>query len=361
LNIEGIQYDSLFLAGETVNEQVVKIRGKSTDQKKWFFTIPDSAYDSVPFFAVFPKAIKKDSTIVQRISFVSYLDGDTIKFGDIPIDRKITVINAQYIGTKIYEHRLINRIGQSNTEENLFYANLHADRLFIPCYENSDYVMQGKYSYISNFNNQDNIEMSYTDYISQYKNIISQYPDSRYLIMKIAIGLQSYETKESLQEIFDCFSNTNKQTNWGKMIHNYIENYYTFSNTVLPTWDTNAMESIIRDTTKLNLIVFSASWCSPCHKQIPILKEIYNDLKDNIEITYISLDEPKYVEKWKELMIKESIPWRSLLAVNDVKAIQKKYNAKAIPYGLLVYPSGRLETLDVRDSIAKEKLYRLAK
>jgi thiol-disulfide isomerase/thioredoxin len=121
------------------------------------------------------------------------------------------------------------------------------------------------------------------------------------------------------------------------------------------------LEPIIQDITKFNLIVFSASWCTPCHKQIPILKEIYNDLQENIEITYISLDEPKSVNKWKELMVKENIPWRSLLAVNDVKAIKNIYNAIVIPYGLLVYPSGKVEVIEVRDPIAKAKLYKLVK
>jgi thiol-disulfide isomerase/thioredoxin len=142
-------------------------------------------------------------------------------------------------------------------------------------------------------------------------------------------------------------------------IQGHISHYYSFSNTLLPTWDTGAIEPMIQDSTKINLVIFSASWCKPCHEQIPILKEIYNDLGEYINITSISLDESKYVLDWKNLMEKEEIPWRSLLAVNDVQMIKEKYNAIAIPYILLVYTSGGLEAIDVRNSSQKEKLYHL--
>lgn len=130
---------------------------------------------------------------------------------------------------------------------------------------------------------------------------------------------------------------------------------------MLPAWNSANLEPIVKDSSKYNLVVFSASWCGPCHKQIPVLKEIYNDLHEYVDIVYVSIDEPETLEAWKALMRKEKIPWRSLLAVNDVKEVQDKYGAKAIPLTLLVMPDGHKRRIDVRNEEDKEKLYRLVR
>lgn len=78
-----------------------------------------------------------------------------------------------------------------------------------------------------------------------------------------------------------------------------------------------------------------------------------------MNITYVSEDEPKYVDNWRKLMKKENIPWRSLLAVNDVDAIKKKHNAVSIPYTLLVYSNKHFEAIDIRKKEDKDKLYSL--
>ncbi|MCL2860725.1 MAG: TlpA family protein disulfide reductase [Oscillospiraceae bacterium] len=110
----------------------------------------------------------------------------------------------------------------------------------------------------------------------------------------------------------------------------------------------------------INLVIFSASWCNPCHEQIPALKEIYQKLKGKINMMYISLDKSETVNNWKALMEEEQIPWRILLATNDVEAIQKKYYAKSIPRIYIIYPDKHFELLDVSEKADIDKLYYLA-
>jgi hypothetical protein len=176
LNIEGIQYDSLQLVGETIDKQVVKIKGESTDHQQWYFTISDSIYDLVSGFIIYPKVIKKGTDIVQMIYMETCLEGDTIRYGTMPVDRKVTKIDAKYIGTKINEQHLFVRRGNSETEDSLYYADFHSDRLLIPYYENTDYAVQRKYPHIGAFNNHENVKMSYTE--MGYRGIGAYY--SRY-------------------------------------------------------------------------------------------------------------------------------------------------------------------------------------
>lgn len=155
-----------------------------------------------------------------------------------------------------------------------------------------------------------------------------------------------------------------KESYYGKRIARqivFLEGDTLFVNSMLPAWNSANLEPIVKDSSKYNLVVFSASWCGPCHKQIPVLKEIYNDLHEYVDIVYVSIDEPETLEAWKALMRKEKIPWRSLLAVNDVKEVQDKYGAKAIPLTLLVMPDGHKRRIDVRNEEDKEKLYRLVR
>lgn len=92
---------------------------------------------------------------------------------------------------------------------------------------------------------------------------------------------------------------------------------------------------------------------------IPLLKQIYTDLKDNMEVVYVSIDEAKSVNAWKEVLKKEQIPWRSVMAFEDVNSVRDQYMVPHIPYSILVSPDGTMEPMDVREDSIKEKLYKM--
>jgi thiol-disulfide isomerase/thioredoxin len=357
LHLEGIQYDSLQLIGGNIDGEDIKITGSSTDGKNWQFKIPDNIFNTVSYLSLSPK-IKTDETDAERgIVLMSVANGDTIRYGILPLDRKVTDIHAQHIETQIEENVPFYRKNDSNEGGSISTVTMYTDILSIPYYNNTEFEVLGKISWGNMGTHQ-----SFLDVLLE---VSSKYPDSRYIIDIIATHyLQDLKTKEDIKKIFVSFSETNRRSYWGKFIQEYIDTYFTFANAMLPECETGALEPIIQDSTKINLIIFSASWCKPCHEQIPLLKEIYNDLKEDILITYISLDEkPEYIENWKKLMKREAIPWRSLLAINDLKAIQEKYRVPAIPYALLVYPETdrRVEIIDVREKEDKEKLYTISK
>jgi len=355
LHIDGIQYDSLLLIGENTDRQRVEITGNTIDSKIWNFIIPDSIYNSVDFFSLYPRLHNLNENTVHDILSVTNYNGDTLSFYSLFLDRQVNRIYMKYLDTQFEEDMLFYYIGT----DSLYTATLRSDRFIVPWFDNTDFALRITYPSFGDFYSEID-EMSYQKYLDQYIETVQKHPYSRYLMAKIARNLQSYKAKEDLQNLYNAFSEITQQTSWGKMTKIYIQNYYTFSDTLLPTWDTGVLEPIILDSKKINLVVFSASWCIPCHEQIPILKEIYTDLKDFIDIIYISQDKPETVDSWRKLMQKENIPWRSLLTVNDVTTIRKKYNAQAIPYVILVYPENqRFEIIDVRISEDINKLYSL--
>lgn len=118
------------------------------------------------------------------------------------------------------------------------------------------------------------------------------------------------------------------------------------------------MEPVITNPNKYNLVIFSASWCRPCRELIPILKKIYNDLKEEIDLVYISIVEQHTVNNWKSSMREEQIPWRSLLAVEDVKRIRDKYLVLGVPHSILVHPEMNFEVINLFDATDRMKLYK---
>ena len=206
----------------------------------------------------------------------------------------------------------------------------------------------------------ENVEnLPYDEYIKQYIELSKKYPNSRFLITNLSSHLKEYKSKKDVQNIYNNFSNKHKNTIWAKNIERFL--YGKFQNTSLPTLDTSKHEHIVQDTSKYNLIIFTASWCKPCMEEVPILKEIYNDLNKKLTMTYISMDKESTIKSFQNFMQRDSISWRALLAYKDIQGITKTYFINGIPQCILVYPDGNMEMIDVRNNDQKEKLYSVCK
>ena len=176
----------------------------------------------------------------------------------------------------------------------------------------------------------------------------------------------AFRNMDDAKKIYDNFSERNKTTWFGLESGNFISNYKKlyfseFEDEPLINTTLGKLEPMVLDPSKFNLLIFSASWCAPCHALIPALKEVYNDLNPDLQMVYISLDLPKFVESWKKLMIEKNIPWRSLLSSEKVKEVEDKYDAGSIPHMLLVYPDKSVKKIDIRNKEDKDRLYQLVK
>lgn len=86
------------------------------------------------------------------------------------------------------------------------------------------------------------------------------------------------------------------------------------------------------------LIDFWASWCGPCKREFPHLKEAHEEFKDKVKIVSVSIDANK--EAWQKALVKEQLPYVTLW---DQKAeTQKLYQFQGIPHIVLVAPNGKI-------------------
>ena len=101
---------------------------------------------------------------------------------------------------------------------------------------------------------------------------------------------------------------------------------------------------------KVVLVDFWASWCGPCRKENPHVKEIYSKYKDKgFEIYAVSLDNNKM--QWEGAIAKDGLPWKHVSELKGWKgAVSRQYNVSSIPQTFLLDKEGRIVATDFRSN-----------
>ncbi len=158
-------------------------------------------------------------------------------------------------------------------------------------------------------------------------------------------------------KLYEGFSEEAKNSFYGQVLKKqlFVEGLTNKANPgfALPDRDDNVKSyAELSKGKKVVLIDFWASWCNPCRKSIPQLKEIYKDLAGKgLEIISVSIDKKK--ADWVKALDVEQLPWPCLLDTQDV--FGSKYNGRAVPTFVLVDANGMVisDTLRVNDLRAK--------
>ncbi|MDH6353766.1 thiol-disulfide isomerase/thioredoxin [Dysgonomonas sp. PH5-45] len=357
--LKGKEYEQIELKAERYNGTRFDTKGENIDGC-WRFSIPANIYESITGFCLIPKDYNKEPITNHKIVFGSVVLNDTMTVSSFfPMEKK-KIIGGNYI-----RRAEINKVlGEDEKQEPVIMTEVE-DIFLIPYseIEGDELEIRMLFPRFGRVIPEMGESLCYTDVLPQYIQIAKRYPDSKFLAANLIKGgdIRFYNSKEDVKKIYDCFSEENKNSYFGSKIGQYLS-YFRFENISLPTTkDTTIVEPILANSRKYNLIVFSASWCVPCHKLIPKLKEIHNDLSDNLDIVYLSQDEPKTKDSWVKLMKKESIPWRSLFIGDNRPYMRERYGLKGVPYTLLVHPDGRAETLEIGNKKDSAKLYEIVK
>jgi thiol-disulfide isomerase/thioredoxin len=219
-----------------------------------------------------------------------------------------------------------------------------------------------------------------TDYLFSlsYKRIVKSYYKN-----KAAMNLKLKDSKEDiayLKTISDISDDTIKNSllfDEARQGINYtsdLDNYYTIfinastnqieknkiteSYTILKTttkgkpspkfvsYENNAGGKTSLDDLKGKYVYIDvwATWCGPCKKEIPFLKEVEKSYHGkNIEFVSISIDKQKDYAKWKKMISTEALGGIQLLADNDWKSqFVQDYLIQGIPHFILLDPNGNI-------------------
>lgn len=102
---------------------------------------------------------------------------------------------------------------------------------------------------------------------------------------------------------------------------------------------------------KYVLIDFWASWCGPCRQENPNVVAAYNKYKNkNFTVLGVSLDEDKAA--WLAAIKKDNLTWKH---VSDLKGwvtkVTSLYNFDAIPFNVLIDPTGKVIANNLREDV----------
>lgn len=91
---------------------------------------------------------------------------------------------------------------------------------------------------------------------------------------------------------------------------------------------------------KYVLIDFWASWCGPCRKAIPEIKELYSKYKESgLEVLSVSVDTDNTA--WRKAMSEENMPWPQVLSPDKNKTMES-FMIIGIPTLYLVDREGKI-------------------
>ncbi len=102
------------------------------------------------------------------------------------------------------------------------------------------------------------------------------------------------------------------------------------------------------------LVDFWATWCMPCIRVMPTLKELHAAYHDQgFEIIGISLDEER--ERLESYLAKENIAWpQHFDGLGWENEFALRYNVQSIPATALIGKDGKIVAIDPKESTLKE-------
>jgi len=189
-------------------------------------------------------------------------------------------------------------------------------------------------------------ETEYTFYDTHHDSYVTAY--------QLRFGTRDLTT-DSLKLFYNRFPDKIKESSYGKLIHTEIEKRKigvpgTMA-AVFSTVDINGNKFSLADYKgKYVLLDFWASWCVPCRKGNPHLKELYTKYNaKGFEVIGVS-DDDRDNTAWKKAVAQDALPWkhvlRGLKTINGVfdrsADINESFNISSLPTQILIDPTGKI-------------------
>lgn len=182
--------------------------------------------------------------------------------------------------------------------------------------------------------------------LNQWDKILEQIDDVRLkgeLVVERATNIHSYFEYKSILKQYADLLNTNQR----KRLEDIGAKLYEARKGQVSADFTcsdpeGKMVSLSDFKGKVVMVDVWATWCGPCRKELPHLKQLEKEMKEkDIVFIGVSLDETKNHAKWKQFLKDEQLPGIQLFAGSNSK-IAKDYKIKGIPRFMVFDRQGKV-------------------
>jgi len=122
---------------------------------------------------------------------------------------------------------------------------------------------------------------------------------------------------------------------------------------VTPAGEELSLSSLVGQTDYL-LLDFWASWCGPCRRFIPVLKDMYGRMPaGRFNILSCSVDQD--VMAWQVALNEEKMPWPQMRE-DEEHMCSDKYGVQFIPHTVLIDKEGKIVGVNLEEPQIEEIL-----
>lgn len=130
--------------------------------------------------------------------------------------------------------------------------------------------------------------------------------------------------------------------------------YFTDFTGVTPDGKELSLSELVGKTDYV-LVDFWASWCGPCRRFVPVLKEIYSSMPEGrLQILSCSVDQEE--AEWCQALKEEDMPWAQVRE-DEAHPCSDKYDVRYIPHTVLIDSEGTIVGVNLEEPEIQEILF----
>ena len=135
---------------------------------------------------------------------------------------------------------------------------------------------------------------------------------------------------------------------------NTVGTYFTDFTGVTPDGKELSLSELVGKTDYV-LVDFWASWCGPCRRFVPVLKEIYSSMPEGrLQILSCSVDQEE--AEWRQALKEEDMPWAQVRE-DEAHPCSDKYDVRYIPHTVLIDSEGTIVGVNLEEPEIQEILF----
>lgn len=168
------------------------------------------------------------------------------------------------------------------------------------------------------------------------------------ILVMVGCGKKAQESEKTATDTVVIVEEVMVQTG------NTAGTYFTDFTGVTPDGKELSLSELVGKTDYV-LVDFWASWCGPCRRFVPVLKELYTSMPEGrLQILSCSVDQEEAA--WRAALSEEDMAWPQVCE-DEAHPCSDKYGVQFIPHTVLIDSEGTIVGVNLEEPEMQEILF----